>query len=307
MAGPLPATLQGGGAAARLDDGRTHLQHGPIDLIVDIDAPAPIARHALAEAMHRFDPLLEDLMRWRAPLSRPLGDGEWRGGQAARGVGARVAKRMCNATRRTACAGEFVTPMAAVAGSVADEVLDAIVAVAGVRRAAVNNGGDIAVYLAPGQCYRIGVCADPRSGQCAATLVLHEPGRHGVATSGWQGRSHSFGIADAVTVWCCGPSAAARADVAATLVANAVDADAPAYIDRCPADALEDDSDLGARTVTVAVRTLPASLRRAALAAGTRRAQRSADEGGLRAAWLQLQGEGRSAVLDEPQPMGQHR
>ena len=39
----------------------------------------------------------------------------------------------------------FITPMAAVAGAVADEVLAALVGPAGSTRAYVNNGGDIAL------------------------------------------------------------------------------------------------------------------------------------------------------------------
>jgi ApbE superfamily uncharacterized protein (UPF0280 family) len=44
----------------------------------------------------------------------------------------------------------------------------------------------------------------------------------GIATSGWRGRSFSLGIADSVTVLA---RTAAQADAAATVIANAVDAD----------------------------------------------------------------------------------
>jgi len=38
----------------------------------------------------------------------------------------------------------FITPMAAVAGAVADEIRDVMLEVPGIRRLMVNNGGDIA-------------------------------------------------------------------------------------------------------------------------------------------------------------------
>ena len=41
--------------------------------------------------------------------------------------------------------------MAAVAGAVAEEVLEAIAGIPGLLAAHVNNGGDIALFLAPGQ------------------------------------------------------------------------------------------------------------------------------------------------------------
>ena len=86
----------------------------------------------------------------------------------------------------------------------------------------------------------------------------------GVATSGWQGRSHSLGIADAVTVLA---RCAAVADAAATLIANAVDVDHPG-IRREPARVLDEDSDLGDRPVTVAVPALDPETIDAALDAG---------------------------------------
>ncbi len=45
-------------------------------------------------------------------------------------------------------ADHFITPMAAVAGSVAEEILGVMVREARLDRAYVNNGGDIALHLA---------------------------------------------------------------------------------------------------------------------------------------------------------------
>ena len=90
----------------------------------------------------------------------------------------------------------------------------------------------------------------------------------GIATSGARGRSFSLGIADAVTTLA---RDAATADVAATLVANAVNVDSPA-IRRRPARELDPDSDLRDLPVTVSVGPLTSAEIDAALANGEGRA-----------------------------------
>jgi ApbE superfamily uncharacterized protein (UPF0280 family) len=218
-------------AQARLlpDGRRLHLHHGPIDLIVEADPGARAAAYRLAVA--RFAPILDELVAELPDLRRadapPL-----------RGV---VARRMQAAT--APYAPVFITPMAAVAGAVADEVLAAMATLPGLLKAHVNNGGDIAFHLASGQS----VTAAMAVGR--AVLAADQPFR-GIATSGWRGRSHSLGIADAVTVIA---HSGAGADAAATLIANAVDLPGHAAITRQPARALAPDSDLGDRLVTVDV------------------------------------------------------
>src|SRR5205085_3385494 len=169
-----------------------------------------------------------------------------------------VARRMWHACRPY-CAG-FITPMAAVAGSVAQELI-AHYAREGVARAWVNNGGDIALHLAPGQSLRVGLFSDLGRLQSAAPAPLRIDGDfsvhasmpvRGIATSGWRGRSFSLGIADSVTVLA---ATAAQADAAATVIANAVDVDHPGIVRR-PACELKDDTDLGAIPVTVDVPAL---------------------------------------------------
>jgi hypothetical protein len=182
-------------------------------------------------------------------------------------------------------AAGFITPMAAVAGAVAEHVLAAMAAVPGLGRAHVNNGGDIALHLAPGTALRIGLVRALAKGvpEGAVTIRAADPVR-GIATSGWPGRSFSLGIADAVTVLA---ATAAAADAAATVIANAVDADHPA-IRRRPAQALDPDSDLGQRPVTVAVGALPAAVVAAALARGARVAEALRARGLIVAALLAL-------------------
>ena len=129
-------------------------------------------------------------------------------------------------------ADRFITPMAAVAGAVADEICAAMVAGGDLRRAYVNDGGDIALHLSPGESFDVGLVPVPNRPALLGkvTVRAHEPIR-GVATSGRHGRSFSLGIADAVTVLAAD---AARADAAATVIANAVDLPGHPAIGGCP-------------------------------------------------------------------------
>ena len=228
--------------ASFLPDGRRlHLNHGPIDLIIDVNAAARSAAYALAFA--RFETVLEELVRELPFLRQMVTDRAFKGS---------VAQRMQAATKLLSQG--FITPMAAVAGAVADEVLCAMTLVPNLTKAHVNNGGDIAFQLTAGQS----VTAALAGGR--VTLRNNDLWR-GIATSGWRGRSHSLGIADAVTVIA---RTAATADAAATLIANAVDLLEHPAILRRPATDLSLDSDLGSRPVTVDVG--PLSVRDAAVA-----------------------------------------
>ncbi len=155
-------------------------------------------------------------------------------------------------------------------------------------RAYVNNGGDIALHLAAKERFTIGLIDRPDAYGLLRTTVIRADDRcRGVATSGYRGRSFSLGIADAVTVLA---STAARADAAATIIANAVDlSDHPAIVRR-PASDLQPDSDLGARMVTRSVGPLTTSEIDEALSAGADKANRLLKTGLIDGAALCLQG-----------------
>ncbi|GMG84121.1 thiamine biosynthesis protein ApbE [Paralimibaculum aggregatum] len=291
-AGAVSGGWREGPVATLTPDGtRPRLMHGPIDLILLAEGPEISVRMAHRRAWERFRTILEELVAELPALRAPAHPG----GPAMRGA---VARRMAAATAPHAAAG-FVTPMAAVAGAVADEVLGAMATVAGLTRVAVNNGGDIALMLAPGTGFRAAM-ADMRGPGLGAVEIaaaqLPPHGRGGIATSGWRGRSHSLGIADAVTVVA---RSAAAADAAATLIANAVDLPGHPAIRREPAAALAPDSDLGDRAVVTAVGPLAPADRQAALAAGLARAEAMAGAGLIHAASLHLGGD---AVETTPAP-----
>lgn len=269
-----------------LPDGRWHLQHGPMDLILQADGEHGAVAQAHERAWQRFAGLLQELVSELPALRAPVGER-----CAVRGVVARRMWAACSPYR----AG-FITSMAAVAGAVAQEIL-ACYEQPGIDRAWVNNGGDIALHLAPGQAVTVGVYADIAAlsaAQVHGGLVLDGKVRidsampvRGVATSGWRGRSHSLGIADSVTVLA---RTAVQADAAATIVANAVDG-VDERIVRRPAWQVRDDSDLGAIPVTVDVPALPAALVGRALQQGLQKAQELQSSGLLWFALLACQGQ----------------
>ena len=266
---------------AMLPDGRRlHLQDGPIDLIIEAFGEAAAVRESYRAAAARFAAILDELCA-ELPLLRAPASAER---CPLEGV---VARRMHAAVAPFA-AEQFITPMAAVAGAVAEEVVGAMTAAAPLARAYVNNGGDIALHLAPGQRFSIGMVDRPDRPSLfgTASLRAEDPVR-GIATSGWRGRSFSLGIADAVTVLA---DSAARADAAATMIANAVDLPEHPGIARVPADELQPDSDLRSRLVTRSVPTLTSAEIERALAAGVAFAETVRARGLIRAAALHLQG-----------------
>lgn len=217
------------------DAKRLHLNHGPMDMIVGVSGPG--RNSAFDRAARRFETLLDDLVT-DLPRLRTQ-DGPLPTGDSAR--------RMIFAVDPFHPA--FITPMAAVAGAGADTILRAICDGPGIDKAYVNNGGDVAFHIVAGQTMRAAIAGDPSG---TATLTHTDPVR-GIATSGWQGRSHSLGIADSVTVLA---ATAAMADAAATMIANEVNLLDHSAITRQRASDLAPDSDLGDRLVTIAVGVL---------------------------------------------------
>ena len=265
---------------ARLDGGRWHFQHGPIDLVIGADGEAAAVAAAHEAAWQRFASVLTELVAELPMLRAPVRDA-----CPLRGAIARRMWAACSPYRDV-----YITPMAAVAGSVAQELIGCY-ARDGVTRAWVNNGGDIALHLAPGASLRVGLFADlarldPTRIEIDSRFEVRAsmPVR-GIATSGWRGRSFSLGIADSVTVLA---ATAAQADAAATIIANSVNLDDP-RIARAPANTLKDDTDLGDRLVTTDVPTLEPALIQKALQVGAARARALQREGLIHAAVLVCQ------------------
>lgn len=267
---------------ALLSDGRRlHLQDGPIDLIIEARGGEREVRAAHEAAARRFSGLLDELCAELTELRKPAVPGNC----PLKGV---VARRMYAAVAPYA-ADCFITPMAAVAGSVAEEILGAMLGAATLDQAYVNNGGDIALHLGEGERFTVGLMDRPdRSGVMRTVALEADDFARGVATSGRHGRSFSLGIADAVTVLA---RTASQADAAATIIANAVDLPAHPAVIRRPADEIQPDSDLGARPVTRDVGELSPDEIALALESGAERAKRLLGAGLIEGAVLRLCGD----------------
>jgi ApbE superfamily uncharacterized protein (UPF0280 family) len=278
-----------GPQAAMLPDGRRlHLNHGPIDLIIEAFGEAEEVAAAYRQATDRFATVLEELVAELPELRRPSTS-------APRSLMGPTARRMECAVTRFADRF-FITPMAAVAGSVADEMMETMTRGRKLRRAYVNDGGDIAIFLSPGKEMTAAIAGTGHGFADRVTIRFEDPVR-GIATSGWPGRSHSLGIADAVTVLAAD---GATADAAATLIANAVDLPGHPAVERTPALTLAPDSDLGDRLVTTHVGELSDTEVAEALERGRRVADDFVLRGLIVSAALFLNGQSRlSGALAE--------
>ncbi|MBL4767272.1 MAG: UPF0280 family protein [Rhodobacteraceae bacterium] len=262
-----------GAQVSLLPDGqRLHLHHGPIDLIIGVTGPGREAAFNIATT--RFRTVLDELVTELEMLRQPLSDANPFQGDIARLMRAAVVP----------FGKVFVTPMAAVAGAVADTILAALRSAGGLQTAYVNNGGDVALWLAPGQKITAAIAA----GLPDRVTLTPDMKIGGIATSGWRGRSLSFGIADAVTVLA---RTAAAADAAATLIANVVDLPGNNKIQRQPACDLAPDSDLGAQLITVDVAPLTGDEIAQALENGAKYARFIQSSGLIHAALLTLNGQ----------------
>jgi hypothetical protein len=266
-----------------LPDGRRlYLHDGPIDIVLEAFGSPAETEAAYRAAADRFITVLDELCAELPNLRSQAGP-------RAPQLHGPVALRMAAAVAPYADHW-FITPMAAVAGAVAEEIIAAMTSAAHLDRAYVNDGGDIALHLEQGH-FTAGMAHTAEDGSLFGSALLEatQPVR-GIATSGWRGRSFSLGIADAVTVLA---DRAAMADAAATIIANEVNLPGHPNIQRIPACEIAPDSDLGNRLVTQAVGPLKSHEVDQALTAGVTTATTLLTEGLIRAAALHLLGETR--------------
>jgi uncharacterized protein len=289
--------------AAILPDGRLHLSHGPIDCLCQAWGDPVEVRTAYGQAAQYFASVLAELCAELPMLRAALPS------RPPRGTVARAMHAAC-----MPFSDRFITPMAAVAGAVADAVLAAMAEGREISRAFVNNGGDIAFHLAHGESLRCALMTDLAAAfgstkRIDADGIFRLTANHkarGLATSGRAckgrgGRSFSFGIADSVTILA---RTAAQADAAASVVGNAVDLSGHPAVDRRPASEIDPDSDLGDRLITFDLGPLDDASIEAALDAGEAMANRLLRDRLIEGAVLALRGHLRvcqpSLVVLEP-------
>lgn len=259
-----------------LPDGRVFVDYGPVSMVITArrqGSPFP----ALAEAAF---PLIEsslaEISAALPVLRQPSGTGNFSGLEGLPRVMAEAVLAAGEAT---------LTPMAAVAGTVADAVADWIFA-RGADSVAVNNGGDVALRLGPGQQMRMGILPE-LDGRITQVVTLRaEDGIGGVCTSGLGGRSLTRGIASAVTVF---SGRCAVADACATHLANCSYVASP-RVHTCLAGELEPQSDIAGLRVVRQVEPLEEAELRQGLEQVRREAQRQTERGNLLYAAADIQG-----------------
>ena len=216
------------------EDNRLFLRHGPINIVLEaIGIDKDLAYQNVKEY---FETILEqlvldmDLLKKEVVFNRKFNN--------------KISQSMQDATERFT--PTFITPMAAVAGSIADNILRVLINNTNLEKAYVNNGGDVSFYLNKNQIMKSSLAAIPNM----IAEIKYKDKSRGIATSGWRGKSFSRGIADSVTVLA---DNAAMADAAATMIGNAVDIYNHPKIKKQPANEMYEDSDLKNLLITVEV------------------------------------------------------
>jgi len=222
-----------------LEDGRVFVDYGPASMVITARKDGV----NLPELASAAFPLIRDSLREIAEqlptLRQSPKDVDFSGLSG-------LPRIMAEAVLAT---GEpTLMPMAAVAGTMADMVADWICA-RGADFVAVNNGGDIALRLAPGQQLRMGILPDLEGSISQVITIRSEDGIGGVCTSGLGGRSLTRGIASSVSVFA---RRCALADACATHIANCSYIDSP-RVHTCLAGEIEPESDIAGLTIVRAV------------------------------------------------------
>jgi len=207
----------------------------------------------------------------RIACSRPLLSRPWP--QIADLPADELTRRMVTSVR--AIGDRDLTPMAAVAGTIADAVADRLFE-QGATRVIVDNGGDIAIRLVGEETATVGIRPQVTSPLISQMIQL-DAGRPGwgVTTSGVGGRSFTRGIASAVTVLA---ASAAAADAASTAIANACFVENQ-NIRQIPAELIDPNTDLAGIPVTVSVGELSRAEIKAAIERALYRAEDLIDRG----------------------------
>ena len=222
-----------------LEDGRVFVDYGPASMVIT----ARRGGEMLPELARSAFPLIRDSLAEIA-ASLPTLRLYPKDGDFSRLTG--LPRIMADAVLATD--EPTLTPMAAVAGTMADTVADRLFA-EGADFVAVNNGGDIALRLGEGQELRMGILPDLNGAITQVVTLRAEDGIGGVCTSGLGGRSLTRGIASSVTVFA---RRCAVADACATHIANCSYVSSP-RVHTCRAEELDPGTDIAELTVVYAV------------------------------------------------------
>ena len=225
-----------------LEDGRVFVDYGPTSMVITAKSGNEMLSELAAAAFPLIRDALAEIAESLPVLRQYPKDGDFSGLSGLPLVMAQAALATEEPT---------LTPMATVAGTVADAVADWIYA-RGADFVLVNNGGDIALRLGEGKSVRMGILPD-LNGSITQVVTIHaEDGIGGVCTSGLGGRSFTRGIASSVSVF---SARCAIADACATHLANCSYIRSP-RVHTCLAGELDSESDIADLTVVHSVDVL---------------------------------------------------
>ncbi len=182
---------------------------------------------------------------------------------------------------------ENLTPLAAVAGIIADAVADWLVQ-KGATKVIVNNGGDIALRLCKEETTKVGLLPQIKTDKLSRTVSLkRDDGIGGIATSGLGGRSFTQGITEAVTVFA---DDCATADAFATFLANSSFLPSP-RVKQVRAKCLDPNTDIPELFVTVEVEELLPEEKEKSLSQVQERTNKALEKQKIKGVMAYLQGE----------------
>lgn len=185
-----------------------------------------------------------------------------------------------------AVGNQNLTPMAAVAGTIADAVADFLYN-RGMTKVVVDNGGDVAVRLERKTSVTVGIRQEIDKQEISNVLSLDSRSSSwGVTTSGLGGRSLTRGIASAATVIARNAS---LADAAATDVANASYIEDP-HVIQVPSEEIDPNTDIPGLNVTIKVGPLNEDKKSLSISRAIKRAEELTNKGIILGALVAVQG-----------------
>lgn len=266
-----------------LPDERVFIDYGPVSMTISV---LHAGKMNSALALEAF-PLIKSLL---AELGRVLPEVKKYPSELKREKLSGVARLMADAV--VATSDPYLTPMAAVAGSISQLVVEDLKR-KGAEKVVVNNGGDIALFLQADEKLTIGVVDDISALSIGHRVCLSSEMKiGGVCTSGLGGRSFTTGIASAVTVF---SEHCSDADALATLLAgrSLIVSD---KVHTIIAAELDPDSDIADQEVVIGLDVLTEEEKSMSLRQIMRESKVQYERGGLRAVLATVQGT--NAVFD---------
>ncbi len=219
-----------------IENNKLYIENGPTNIIAEVfSSEKKEIYNFICEYSSKF---LKDLSLEIETLKRPTDKNCFK---------SEIANKMFHATKLFL--PNFITPMASVAGSISELLLLKVLEKFNINKIYINNGGDISLYISKNDKFNFSIGGD------TSYIVEYSntDGLGGIATSGWNGRSFSMGIADSVTVIA---EKASIADAAATIICNKIDLKNSNKIKKAIANHLYEETDLNDKLITVSVEKL---------------------------------------------------